>query len=168
MEGGQEIWVDAPLERMPLFVRAGSVLPMQEVVQHSDEQPPGPLILRVYPPLTSPYQGGESTALLWERMSWLYEDDGHSLGYRRGEYRLTRFTCRAEGNSLSLSRAVGGDFTTFYPGFEIQVYMNQSPREVTVDGTPLSGWEYAEEKPGHMPGLLRFRIGEWKWIRISY
>ena len=75
--GGQEIEVEALLDRMPLFVRAGSILPMAEGLQYADQKPEAPLELRVYPGAN-----GEFT---------LYEDAGDGYGYENGEYELTEF-----------------------------------------------------------------------------
>lgn len=77
-EGGQWIVAAAPLERMPLFVRSGSVLPLGPVVQHMDENPQGPLEVRVYPGANGSFD--------------LYEDDGDGYGYEDGESSTTTLT----------------------------------------------------------------------------
>lgn len=74
--GGQEITVDAPMDRMPLFVRAGSIIPMVEGLQYADQKPDGPMEIRVYPGADADFD--------------LYEDAGDGYGYERGEYTLTR------------------------------------------------------------------------------
>ena len=73
--GGQHVTVEAPLDRMPLFVRAGSVIPLAEGLQYADQQPAGKLELRVYP--------GADAAFT------LYEDAGDGYAYEQGEYDLT-------------------------------------------------------------------------------
>ncbi len=62
---GKRFKVDAGLKTLPVFVRAGAVIPMQSVVQHTGEKPEGPLVLRVYPGKTG-------------RVFPFYEDDGIS------------------------------------------------------------------------------------------
>jgi alpha-glucosidase len=79
--GGRYILAHAPLEVMPLYVRAGSIIPLYPVCQHLDEIPDS-LTLRVYP------GEGEFT---------LYEDDGHSFDYREGMYSTTRYKVSMEG-----------------------------------------------------------------------
>lgn len=74
--GGQSITVDAPLDRIPLFVRAGSILPLADGLQYADQPPDLPLELRIYV--------GADAAFT------LYEDAGNGYGYERGEYRLTQ------------------------------------------------------------------------------
>jgi alpha-glucosidase len=82
-EGGTHILAHAPLERMPMYVRAGSIIPMQPVMQYTDEHPVEELTLRVWS------GEGEFT---------LYEDDGHSFEYREGAWATTQYQVRLEGN----------------------------------------------------------------------
>ena len=71
--GGKNLTVQAPLERIPLFVREGAIIPTQQVMQHTGEQPIDPLTLTVYPLRTN---GSASSAY--------YEDDGLSFDYQKG------------------------------------------------------------------------------------
>ena len=48
-----EVHIHRTLETLPVFVRAGSIVPEQPLVQSTDEKPVGPLTLRVYPPTTT-------------------------------------------------------------------------------------------------------------------
>jgi alpha-glucosidase len=118
-----EVTADAPLELMPLFVRAGSVLPRGPVMQHSAEWPPESLQLHIYP------GDGES---------WLYEDDGHSLAYQTGEFQVTRFACETHGGNLTVHRQVEGPFDPGYAQFEITIHgLEAAPRQVLLDGKAM-------------------------------
>ncbi|MEG3088920.1 TIM-barrel domain-containing protein [Sphingomonas sp. PB4P5] len=68
--GGTSATVDAPYERMPLFVRAGAVVPMGPVTQWVDQQRDAPLTITVYAGANGQFS--------------LYEDDGRSLQYKSG------------------------------------------------------------------------------------
>lgn len=70
--GGQWIVADAPLHRLPLFVRGGSLVPTTEVAQHSAAQTHLPLTINVYP--------GADAAFT------LYDDEGDSYRYEQGAY----------------------------------------------------------------------------------
>ncbi|MFN3387978.1 MAG: TIM-barrel domain-containing protein [Allosphingosinicella sp.] len=70
--GGRTIEAAAPYERMPLFVRAGSIVPMGPAIQHTGEKPADPVTLHVY-------TGADG------RFS-LYEDDGLSRQYLNGAF----------------------------------------------------------------------------------
>ncbi|MDI1363696.1 MAG: glycoside hydrolase family 31 protein, partial [bacterium] len=70
--GGQTIKADAPLSRMPLFVKAGAIVPTTVVQQYVGEKPDAPITLVVYTGRDGTFE--------------LYEDDGLSNGYTRGAY----------------------------------------------------------------------------------
>jgi alpha-D-xyloside xylohydrolase len=74
MHGGQRIMVDAPIDIIPLFVRAGSILPLGEPVESTNE-PQRIASLRVYP--------GADTDFA------LYNDDGTTYNYEKGQFELT-------------------------------------------------------------------------------
>jgi alpha-glucosidase (family GH31 glycosyl hydrolase) len=78
--GGRTLIAAAPLERLPLFVKRGSIIPMAPVMNSTDERVLDTLTLRMYPP-----GDGETTYTL-------YEDDGASLAYQSGSFALTTFT----------------------------------------------------------------------------
>ncbi|MBC7233360.1 MAG: glycoside hydrolase family 31 protein [Chloroflexi bacterium] len=146
--GQKTIRVAAPLERIPVFVRAGTVLPTWPVMQHTDEQPVDRLILHVYP---------------GDGQSWLYEDDGHSLAYLRGEYRLTRFTCqRTAENGLSITRQAQGPYCPAYTRWEWTIHgLEQAPAQVLADGQPVQDLSWDEAS--HM---LRFETSELQSISL--
>jgi alpha-glucosidase (family GH31 glycosyl hydrolase) len=122
--------VPAPLERMPLFVRNGSVLPMAPVMQHTDEHPLDTLFLRIYP--------SEDR----EARFVLYEDDGRTLAYQQGHFSLTEFTARLAdpGSGPVLTVNMGAAQGSFGGGLERRVYICQvhrmagSPAVVRVNG----------------------------------
>ncbi len=98
-EGPEEREVAAPLDHLPLYVRSGSVVPMASVRQHTGEPDPKPLALHLFP------GHGENQ---------LYEDDGHSLAYRMGEFRETLFRQTLKSEILTLTRATVGEYRLGY------------------------------------------------------
>jgi alpha-D-xyloside xylohydrolase len=70
--GGQSFEAGAPLNRMPLYVRAGSIVPVGPDIQYAAESPGGDITLLVF-------TGSDGTFDL-------YEDDGVSYGYEKGEF----------------------------------------------------------------------------------
>jgi alpha-D-xyloside xylohydrolase len=64
--------VAAPLDRMPLYVRAGSIIPMGPEEEYAKQKPDNPLELRIYP-------GGDGDFTL-------YEDEGDTYNYEKGKY----------------------------------------------------------------------------------
>ncbi len=72
VEGGKRIEADAPLAKLPLFVRAGSIIPMGPTIEWSTEKPADPMEVRVYPGAD-----GDFT---------LYEDENDNYDYDKGEH----------------------------------------------------------------------------------
>ena len=81
-EGGKSHKVEAPVERLPIFVRAGSIIAMQPVVQHTGEMAAQPIVFRVFPDSQGRATGD------------LYDDDGESMAYRDGAFLRQRATLR--------------------------------------------------------------------------
>jgi alpha-glucosidase len=87
LAGPKTISVNAKLDEIPAFVRAGTILPLAPPIQHTDQLPGGDLQLQVYTGAD-----GEFT---------LYEDDGHTLAYLKGDLRQTRFAWNDATRKLS-------------------------------------------------------------------
>jgi len=83
---GERVKEVPSLERLPLFVRAGAILPRQPLTGSTAERPSGPLELHVYP---GPDCRGE-----------LYADDGVTLAYRRGAFLRQEIRCRRTTEGL--------------------------------------------------------------------
>ena len=93
LQGGAEVTRAVDLETMPLYVRAGAVVPMGPVRQYAMEPSEEPVTLEVYPGANG-------------RFSW-YEDDGASFRYRQGDF--TRIECTWDDASRNLTLAWGSD-----------------------------------------------------------
>jgi alpha-glucosidase len=124
-DGARGISVPAPLERLPLLVRAGSIVPMGPVVQHLGGGAPEELTLLVHPAGTSRFT--------------LYEDDGITTGYRSGRYALTDFSCSSEAGPGSLILGIGaphGD-AACVPStrrYVFQILAAEPPCSITQEG----------------------------------
>jgi len=122
-----------PLNRMPVFVKAGGIIPEQAPMDHVGAQPDAPLTLRVYPG-----QPGRFT---------LYQDAGSGTGYEKGQSSLTSITTGGQGASATV--AIGPSRGT-YPGqpqtrgFDVDMIGLSRPASVLLDGHPLApgAWTY--------------------------
>lgn len=95
--GGQTLTADARLGVLPLFVRAGSILPLGAEVEHSGASGAGPMEIRVYPGADGTFE--------------LYDDAGDGYGYEAGEYTLTALHWDDATDTLRLDASAGA-----YPG----------------------------------------------------
>jgi len=115
--------VHPKLDTMPVYVRGGSVLPMQPLIQNTDETPVGPLELRVYP--GSVCKGT------------VYLDDGHTFAYQHDKFLRQDFTCDADAKSVRLHfHPRQGSYTPWWKFVEVVVYDWPSARaEAKVSGS---------------------------------
>ncbi len=93
-QGDQEVIVPAPLDKLPLFIKGGAILPMQKNIQHDGEDPGPDLILHVY-------NGQKNTAFE------LYEDDGTSYAYEKGAYRKRKISFSPSEKQIHISEGEG-------------------------------------------------------------
>ncbi len=91
--GGQMVQVEAPYERIPLFVKEGSIIPTGPEIQHIGEKPADPVTLLVYT--------GRSCAFT------LYEDEGTDYGYEEGECSTIKFSFDNETGELTIGERNG-------------------------------------------------------------
>jgi alpha-D-xyloside xylohydrolase len=121
-QGGQGIVAAAPLETIPLFVRAGSILPMTVPMQFVDERPEAPYEIRIY-------RGADGAFTL-------YEDAGDSYDYESGAFALVQFVWDEVRGELTIG-ARRGSFGGLIRSREYRlVFISNRGRETrTVDYT---------------------------------
>jgi alpha-glucosidase len=90
IEGNQEIVVDCPIWKLPVFAKAGAILPTREPVSHLDED---------YEVLHLHLYAGADNSLIF------YQDDGISYEYQEGKIQMRKI--ELDHNSLKLEKALG-------------------------------------------------------------
>lgn len=91
--GGQTLKVEAPLNRVPVYVKEGSILPVGPEVQYTSEKPADPLTLYVYTGKDASFD--------------LYEDEGINYRYEQGEYSIIPLRYTASSNTLTIGSRLG-------------------------------------------------------------
>jgi len=122
IEGGREISRPVDLETIPLYVKAGSILPLGPVKHHTEEMVDQPLSISIYP--------GDNASFL------LYEDDGVSFNHRKGEWMGLQLDWNDPRRQLTMSLTPGSHMLPPLVR-NIEVKFNQISRAVTFDGRPL-------------------------------
>ena len=113
------VFVHPALDALPIYVREGSIVPMQPLVQSTEEIPPGPLLLRVYP-------GRDCKGSL-------YQDDGKTMEYQRGEFLRMQFACTTEGNSVKVHIGAHlGSYRPWWSKVQVEVYGLDSTASYTM------------------------------------
>ncbi len=123
LEGGSVIAADAPIEKMPLMVKAGSIVPMGPFLQYSTEKPADPIELRIYPGAS-----GDFT---------LYEDENDNYNYEKGVYSTIAFHWDDARRELTID-ARRGEFPGMLKtrSFQLVVVSKSHGTGVEVTGNP--------------------------------
>lgn len=154
------------IEEVPVYVRAGAVIPMQPKMRHTGERPVDPLILTVFP--------GDAGA------TRIGEDEGNSPGYKAGEHAWTtvRHETLADGTRrieiLPAQGRYGGMPTE--RAYEIRLPGAWPPDNVTCNGRPVAfsreeggtGWRYDGEKAQAAISLPRFKVTRKVEVRVRF
>ena len=123
LESGKTHYLPAPIDRLPIFVRAGSVIPTQDVIQNTDEMRSSPVTLNVIAGI----QPGKA------EVSTLFEDAGDGYGYQRSDWRSVKF----EHKQGSLKIQSMGNFKGQQIKYLNIVGLTNDAREVLGDGKKL-------------------------------
>jgi alpha-glucosidase len=151
------------LSTLPVFARAGAIVPEQPLVQSTEEKPEGPLTLRVYPP----------DSFNQDCKGSLYLDDGVSFAFRKGDYRRINFTCRLSPQGLIV--AVTAPDRTYEPWwklFSIEIYgASKAANEASysaLDGSGPSTISTSYDPEHHRIIALVPDTGKGLELKLSY
>ncbi len=92
-KGGQHIMVDAPIDKIPLFVRQGAIIPMGPIIQHTGELPGRELEVAIYPGRDNRFT--------------LYEDEGDNYNYEHGAYSTIELIWNNKSNTFTIGKRIG-------------------------------------------------------------
>lgn len=123
--GIAEIELVPSLDVLPVYVRAGSAIPRQPLVQSTSQRPDGPLELDIYP--------GDGC------QGELYDDDGHSMGFARGQFLRQSVSCEGRGDALDAITigAREGAWTPWWKEIRIVIHGERRYR-ASLGGKPLA------------------------------
>ncbi|MGQ2984664.1 glycoside hydrolase family 31 protein [Flavobacterium sp.] len=106
--GGKEMWVDTAFDQIPVFVKAGAIIPKYPVQQYVGEKEIEELTLDVY------YKEGKETSVV-------FEDAQDGYDYTKGRYSLRTFTLTGKENDLVIRQHKEGKYVTPYSNFKINL-----------------------------------------------
>lgn len=129
LDGRQTVWTATPLDRLPLYVRGGTVLPLGPVRPHTGV-PVERLELHVYPA-----EG--------QHESWLYEDAGDGWDHLDGAHYAARLALSDDGAAVRLTVAVEGTHVPEWTAWDVVVHgLDGPPASVTANGkTVRAAWD---------------------------
>ncbi len=122
--GKKFISVLCPLDKMPLFVKAGGILPKQELINYVGEKEINSYDLEVF-------MGGDSTFEL-------YHDDGKSMKYTEGDFATTLIKTESKQDRTVIQiDPSDGKFDTSDITYNVKVHLNEKPKTVMVNNEKL-------------------------------
>ena len=125
LKGKRTIDATAALDEIPVYVRAGTILPLGPVIQHTSQTPGGPLQLEIYP-------GKDATFTL-------YEDDGRTTNYLGGKFLRTSFKWQGATGELSWTRVGNYKGGNVFQKFQAVLFdprgRNQASGVLTTNGS---------------------------------
>lgn len=124
-KGGTELVVDAPLDVIPLFAQAGSVLPIRDGEINFENKSKEERGLLIYPTIGE----GSST-------KWIYEDDGESLNYKDGEYSYIKTSIKTHKDSVDFNITIEGKYRPPYEAITLY-FPEKENRTVFVNGEKI-------------------------------
>ncbi|MDH5412956.1 MAG: glycoside hydrolase family 31 protein [Flavobacteriaceae bacterium] len=107
--GGKEMWVDADIDTMPIFIKEGAIIPKYPIQQYVGEKEFDELTLDVY------YKEGKES-------STLYDDANDGYEYTNGNYSLRTFNLLGRKNQLIIQQHKIGKFITSYKTFKLKIH----------------------------------------------
>jgi alpha-glucosidase len=125
IKGGREHQVLAPLDSMPIFVKAGSVIPEAPVMQYVGEFEPIEMIYQIY---FSEY----------EVSSICFEDHGETFAFEQNIYLEKKFMVSGDKNSMHISKSIEGLFNPLYNLYDLKIIgLPFEPFKILIDGVEI-------------------------------
>ncbi|EPE1851967.1 TIM-barrel domain-containing protein [Cronobacter dublinensis] len=126
--GGQQVTLDAPLERLPLLVRAGAGLPLSERIRHVDAQRDNTRELKLFPVPGN----GQASGLV-------FEDDGESWGYQDGNALWVNWQMRCTAEAIHLTFTTTGDYRPAWASMSVTLPPGET-RRLVINGEITDRW----------------------------
>ncbi|QNE40156.1 DUF4968 domain-containing protein [Hymenobacter sp. NBH84] len=141
--GGAEVWAVANLDRIPLFVKAGAVVPLAPVLQYVGQAPIEQLTLHVY------FKNGTAESVH-------YDDGGEGYAYQEaGQQTVRRFTVAGSAQGLLLTQAIEGPYQPSYTTYQVVFHgLPTATVQVEADGNTLALSDYAAESNATLPSMI--------------
>ncbi len=134
VDGGQEVSVDTPLETMPVFIKAGSVIPEYPVMQYVGHKEIEEVKLNIY------YTD-------YEVNSFLFEDYGETFAYEQDIYLEKKFVVNGSAKSVTIDQSLEGLYTPRYDGYHFNLIgLPFAPSKITVDGKGVKEFQINDDK----------------------
>lgn len=141
LHGGHELFVHAPLDKIPMFIKEGSVVPHYPKMQYVGEKIIDELTLHIY--YSKP-----------QNISYIFEDEGDGYGYKNKEYNIVKFTVNGNKNQFNIFQTITGHFEPTYKWYKI--VLHGLPFE--ADTYFVDGKAHKLSQKNYALGTVKFRV----------
>jgi alpha-glucosidase (family GH31 glycosyl hydrolase) len=161
---------EASIQQIPVYAKAGSIVPMQPQMKYTGEKAVDPLLLKIFP-----LQDGQTSAYK------IYEDAGNSTGYKRGEEAFTKIQAALSSDGAALRVTISpveGKYAGMQTarGYEVRLPGTWPPERVTVNGQPVAltrkedvpGWHYEGNTLETVIQTARFGVAAAVTVELKY
>lgn len=126
LEGGREITRPVDLATMPIYARAGAIIPVDPIRQYTNEVVNEPMAIKIYTGADGKYT--------------LYEDDGSSQDYLKGKATLTNFIWNNKTKKLSIQPDPSKTYQSFpvKHEFNIQLIPSGETKKISYSGKSVN------------------------------
>lgn len=125
VKGGKEMWVEADIDTIPMFIKEGAIIPVNPVMQYVDEKPVDELLLSVY------YKEGKED-------SQIFDDAHDGYDYVKGRYSLRTFKLTGRPNELIIQQHKEGKFIATYETFMLNIHgLPFKIKEIQIDNMQI-------------------------------
>jgi alpha-glucosidase len=142
VDGGRELTVPTPLETIPIFIKAGSVIPEYPVMQYVGEKEIDEVILNIY------YSD-------YDVNSFYFEDYGETFAYEQDIYLEKKFVVSGRSSVLTVQQTMEGLYTPRYESYHFNIIgLPFEPSEIIADGRDVAHFSIDEN------GCLEFKFSK--------
>ncbi len=145
------------LDKLPLFVRGGAIIPLYPAMLYNNQKPKDPLTFDIYPHGNSQFE--------------MYEDDGETRKYQKGESAKQMISVKAPNGGdiqVRVGRSIGefkGKLTSRI--YEFQIHSNRRPVSIGLNGMQLrTGWSFDKNEKRGLIHLKLPRISTSKEVNL--
>ncbi len=129
IDGGKWIVQEVPINKIPLFLKEGGIIPMQKVLNYVDEEIIDSLELMIFPSAYSEYN--------------FYEDDGISYEHKNGKFSLTKFSVSQNSKSIKMTvEKIKNDYQSNLKKFTLTFVGINSPNKILLNGKEIKNYSY--------------------------
>lgn len=153
-DGKQWIIVEAPMDKIPLFIREGGIIPLQEKQNYVGEKNISQMEFKIFPIKNSEYD--------------LYADDGISTNYENGEFSLIKINAKKEDSNVNISTNKSGNYNNNLKSFIFDIYNTGTVKSVSLDGKDIPDLQSEEDLDKASEGFYYNKNGKLLKVKVNY